>query len=737
MAGFNVRQLLRNFRQNFIVPLSLLWLLILLFVYLCPLLENERALFAEFYADQPLRLMLIIALIVGMRQISERAERRFWTYLTVAFAFWFIGDIAFQPPPDAEPTVAMGLVEDLMFLAFYPLFLIALEQRPHEGPMGGDRHSTGLLYTGIILFSTCCFTYFTLIEALLAPESYLSVAPSYTYFVVLDLLVTLRLFTLAFASRGRRWRVLYGLVGLAMAGWTFGDVLDMLTLKGLIEMPLGTFVDFIWIPSYYVMIGALWYRNGTLPRRSPGLAGTSIIQGGGCTGCGRLLLLYAAALPLAHVVIMAADWLSPEGTIHRGVLSLAAALALAALAAVQFRRDRIERDHDGTSVSVILSDAEMQESRKMEALGRLAGGVAHDFNNLLTALQGYGDLMKEADDRGEREELALELSKGIDKASDLTRQLLTFSRRHVLKTEPIDLNQVIGSLDEMVRRIIGEDVELQFNGAGDLWPVDGDQAQLTQVVINLVVNARQAMPEGGRLAIRTANVHIRTRRDLPDADVTMGDYVLLEVRDTGCGIEEDLHTRVFEPFYTGRRGSGGTGLGLATVYGIVKQAGGHINLVSEPDRGSTFSLLFPRSAGKARASVEVDRAPLDPPKGGETILFAEDEDSLRKVVSRYLVRHGYVVLEARNGREALEVAQAFGQSIELLITDVVMPEMGGETLAARLTELMPGIPILFISGYLDDDSLFDPGRTGWEFLQKPFTYEGLTTRVRSMLDARE
>jgi len=723
-------------RRQVIVILALVWLAVLLIVYFSPLCtEGQRAVFAEFYADQPLRLLLLLALILGLRQITNQNERRFWQYLTVAFVLWFIGDIAFQPPPGAEPTVILGLVEDIVFLAFYPMFFIALEQQPLIRTRTAGLFENRLLLTGILLICTATFCYFVIVIAFLDPDTYLTVVPSYTYFVVLDLVITIRLFSLCFTCNVRRWFILYGLLGLAMANWTAGDLLDALHLTGNVELPLGTMVDFIWLPAYYVMIGALTYRNRSAPATATEGNVRVIDPHQQRPSTLGKLLIFAGLLPLVHLVMLATDWLGQDTVIIRGLLALLSALLLGALALAHFRRDRSERSRGETAISVVLSDEEMKEARKMEALGRLAGGVAHDFNNMLTALQGYTELMVLAESDEERMELATQCRAGVTKAAELTRQLLAFSRKQMLKQEAVNLNTVIHDLDHLVGRIIGEDVALVLKPGENLWPVDGDRSQLTQVILNLVVNARQSMPDGGRLCLRTANVNVRFRTDLPDPHAPKGDHVRLEVQDTGCGIEEELQSRVFEPFFRGRPDGTGSGLGLAMVYGVVKQSGGRIELASSPGKGSTFSLFFPRSTRPVPVETKA-AAPAPPQVGGhETILLVEDEASLRNTLARYLSSKGYHVLEACNGREALDLVRSKGPSIDLLLTDVVMPEMNGEMLADRLHRELAGLRVLFISGYIDEPANLDLARPDWEFLGKPFSFQELAARVRALLDS--
>jgi two-component system cell cycle sensor histidine kinase/response regulator CckA len=363
---------------------------------------------------------------------------------------------------------------------------------------------------------------------------------------------------------------------------------------------------------------------------------------------------------------------------------------------------------------------ELRQSQKMEAVGRLAGGVAHDFNNLLTALTGYNSLLLAALPVGNPlRHFAERVSQAAQRASALTNQLLAFSRKQPVAIESLDLNEVIHSTTDMLRRLIGEDVALISDLSPRLDPVRADRAQIEQVIVNLVVNARDAMPHGGRITLTTANV--RVERD---------DFVRFAVRDTGVGIDPQARARLFEPFYTTKEPGKGTGLGLATVYGIVKQAGGQVRVESEPGRGALFEVLLPRSATTAAAiAPAVEKA--DPPRGRGTILLVEDDDSVREFVCFVLRQQGYVVLDAEHGPRALEIAGAHDGEIDLLISDVVMPQMHGFEVAEALRRARPALRVMHISGYPGDAITTDAA-----FLAKPFSRETLLERVAQLVAGR-
>lgn len=382
------------------------------------------------------------------------------------------------------------------------------------------------------------------------------------------------------------------------------------------------------------------------------------------------------------------------------------------------------------------SEAQLQQAQKMEAVGRLAGGIAHDFNNLLTAIKGRTELLLGEGDAGARIEGDLaEIRAAAIRAATLTRQLLAFSRRQVLEPKVLDLNRIVREIESMLRRLIGEDVILITRLAEELGPVLADPGHVEQVLMNLLVNARDAMPEGGTVTIETANVELDRRAARLEGLSDGGSYVLLQVSDTGCGIPAELHERIFEPFFTTKEQGKGTGLGLSMIWGIVKQSGGHITVRSVVGEGTTFRILLPRSTAAVPALAPVERGP-SPAAGSETILLVEDEAAVRSLVRKVLERRGYTVLEATNGAEAIQLAESHPGRIDLILTDVVMPDIGGpalvETLAPRLAEPR----VLFMSGYTDQEIIrrgVDEFHAG--FIAKPFAPDDLAAKVREVLDA--
>jgi two-component system, cell cycle sensor histidine kinase and response regulator CckA len=378
---------------------------------------------------------------------------------------------------------------------------------------------------------------------------------------------------------------------------------------------------------------------------------------------------------------------------------------------------------------------QLRHSQKMEAVGQLAGGVAHDFNNLLTVIQGNCELslfdLHEGDPlKGNIEEI----KKASERAAGLTRQLLAFSRRQVLESKVLDLNGVLRDLEKMLRRVIGEDVALETGLAENLWRVKTDPGQIEQVIINLAVNARDAMPTGGKLIIETANVELDEDFGRSHIGVEPGRYVQLSVSDTGVGMTPEVRERIFDPFFTTKEKGKGTGLGLSTVYGIVSQSGGSIWVYSETRLGSTFKIYLPR-ADEGRVDAEARGEEREIPRGRETVLLVEDEDAVRRIAAEFLRKQGYTVLEAHQGGDALLICRRTESVIHLMVTDVVMPGMSGRELVENLAPLKPEMRILYMSGYTDNaivhHGVLEPGVN---FLQKPFTLNDLARKVRDVLD---
>ncbi|MGA7557629.1 MAG: ATP-binding protein [Terriglobales bacterium] len=405
----------------------------------------------------------------------------------------------------------------------------------------------------------------------------------------------------------------------------------------------------------------------------------------------------------------------------------------------------IPNGKNGDSFEIFMEDVtetrtlelQLRQAQKMEAIGRLAGGIAHDFNNLLMVISGYAEFLLER--LGPDPRLrgpAQEISNATQRATSLTRQLLAFSRKQMLAPKVLDLNEVVAENLKMLTRMIGEDIDLVMVPGASLGAVRADPGQIDQVIMNLAVNGRDAMPQGGKLTIETANVTLDENFARTHTPLTPGDYVMLAISDTGVGMDGETQSRIFEPFFT-TKGAKGTGLGLSTVYGIVKQSGGFIFVDSQPQRGTAFRAYFPRVDGREEAAAAQESLALPRAEHGqETILLVEDETNLRHLARQYLEIQGYKILAAEDSAAALQIVDGYQGTIDLLLTDVVMPGMNGRELATHISKLLPEVRVLYMSGYTENaighDGTLDPGIN---LLQKPFSLPALKDRVREVLDS--
>jgi PAS domain S-box-containing protein len=382
-------------------------------------------------------------------------------------------------------------------------------------------------------------------------------------------------------------------------------------------------------------------------------------------------------------------------------------------------------------------EEQLRQSQKLEAIGRLAGGITHDFNNVLTIITGYSDLLRDRIPPGDpmRDQVE-EINAAGYRATALTRQLLAFSRKQEWQPTLLDLNAVATSMEFMLRRLIGEDIDLAISATATLSTVRADRGQIEQVLINLAVNARDAMPRGGLLTIETMDLDLDDTFSRVHPGVRPGPYVLLAVSDTGVGMDTETKSHLFEPFFTTKEEGKGTGLGLSIVYGIVKQAGGHIWVYSEPGRGASIKIYLPQINEPAEAHSGAPASSIDA-RGSETVLVVEDEDRVLDLVSQVLARHGYKVLQAKEGAEALTIADKYPEAIDLMLTDSVMPFMSGRELARRMVDRRPDTKVLYMSGYTDR-AIADSGMLEGDerdFIQKPFSADALVRKIRILLDS--
>ena len=487
-------------------------------------------------------------------------------------------------------------------------------------------------------------------------------------------------------------------------------------------------------PNYGVLMRP--GRSGVVPAPTDAhghgeVQGTSILDDEG----GRRLHAWAklAAADETWLVASAASYDLVAGQIQRSVsnqLALSAALLLALPIAgfLVARRERRAQDEQRRL------ERQLAESQKMEAIGKLAGGVAHDFNNMLTAILGYASMIYEdAGPNSPIQQQALQIRKAAESAATLTQKLLAYSRKQVLQANQVDVAAMLESMVALIRRVIGEHITVTTHADDNLWPILADPVQVEQSLVNLAINARDAMPSGGTLQITARNAPRPKGERRADGEVKPGDYVQITVTDTGIGMDEATRTRMFEPFFTTKPHGQGTGLGLSTVYGFVRQCGGSIGVLSTPGTGTSIELLLPRASDRAPVTPKLRSHSEITKRGTETVLVAEDEEAVRALAVQSLQRSGYQVIASASGEEAIRLAGAFDGTIDLLLTDVVMPGMKGPELAARLRALRPGLKVLLMSGYAAD--VVTPGDLrNATMVSKPFSPSALARAVRNALD---
>jgi signal transduction histidine kinase/CheY-like chemotaxis protein len=495
-------------------------------------------------------------------------------------------------------------------------------------------------------------------------------------------------------------------------------------------------IDITLLTAFHAVVGGGWWMGATVYLVVANAAFTTLPK-----GLGRIVSAYAALAFIA--MILAHAFGVGDYKIFLGVPTIEGRYDFALVAAVFgtmvmltgiFLQDSFVRHTRESSELLRTSEDQLRHAQKMEAIGGLAGGIAHDFNNILTAIRTYNNFLLEDLPEGHpsRREAA-GIAKAVDHAASLTKQLLAFSRRQIMQPRVIDLNDSVRGLEQMLGRVLGSSVQLTTHLDLSLGMVNADPGQVEQVLMNLALNARDAMPDGGRLRIETSNATLDSAYMKQHAAAEPGDYVMIAVRDTGTGMDRATQARIFEPFFTTKENGKGTGLGLAMVYGIVKQSGGYIWVYSEPGQGTTFKVYLPRVDQSIRP-IARDTARIEDLRGTERILLVEDEAPVREVSARLLARAGYRVVDKPDGQSAIESFETNPGGYDILITDMVMPGMGGRELARRVRSLNADLPIVFMSGYTDDEdlrrSLLD-NRT--MFIEKPFTPELLLNKLREAL----
>jgi signal transduction histidine kinase/CheY-like chemotaxis protein len=702
--------------------------------YIVPIVSAERwAIFVENYADPLLILIVLGSIAVSSLTFKRPADRRFWKWIAVALGFWLTCLISYVLFPYAVATPLGDLSGDLFYTLFYMSFMFAGLTRPHieDESMSSPRLHVleRVTSAAILLFMVA---YFVVIPSTTNYENYATWLPSLYLFLALDILLLVRFTYLSLTSVHRIYRRIYGLIACAMGAWAVSDLLETLTWAGKLDIPAGTAVDILWWPPYLLIAAAVLTHRSHVEKKPPLRILPSAPSAVSVNG---QVVVAAFVLPMFHVGLYGVGLMDPN---TRGIRDLLVFSSLVTFSTLVITQQYILA---GTNkmLRTDLSEAnqQLQQASKMEAIGRLAGGVAHDFNNLLTAMTGRVQLLLRRLPENAtiiRTELN-EINRAADRATSLTRQLLSFSRKQVLQPQYIDPNAVISELDKMLRRLIDANVRVVTAFGGDLGCVHVDPVHLEQGLLNLAINAIDAMPEGGALTIRTETTVVSGgSQNLP-----VGRYVEITVQDNGEGMDAETSSRIFEPFFTTKKPGQGTGLGLSSVYGMVKQSGGDIRVESKPGSGTKFIILLPRAdphlvddtpepQTEAQVIAKLDR--------GLTVLLVEDEPAVRELVRDILKLDGFQIMEAGDGQEALDLVHRHQVVPDLLLTDVIMPGMAGTELALRLRTEIPELRILYMSGY-NEERLFQGDNLnakGMAYLQKPFTPNDLSARVRQTLD---
>ncbi len=689
----------------------------------------QLAWIGERVAHPALLVLAMVALVKGITEVRHWEERRFAILLAVAFAFW-LAERVFHPAWYAQLQSA-GFT-DAWYLAYYLAAALACELRPHRhSGWSNDGRGVKWQFVGSIAFSVTLFLYFSVLPRAVDTAVEPNPVPSLLLYICLDLWLIARFsFVAAQCQEWPRWRAIYSLLAAINLFILAGDSLDCFAALRGQQFWAGSPRDLL---AYVPMVLATAAGRLRQLTTEPDVTGRSPERMPFTPGFVYALFWYALSLPIIH--FLASTALDPQSLGERRIL--VGIYMMASVVVILYYQRRLEARQRSLQDDVAQMNEQLQQSRRMESLGRMAGGVAHDFNNLLMVIHGYSQMLRDA--LGEKSPLgrpAQEIQKAADRASSLTQQLLAFSRKQVLQPRIFDLNRSVWEVSKMLRRLIGEHILLEVLPSAEPAWVKADPSQFDQVIVNLTLNARDAMPDGGRLtiALEMAEVGEMFAQRFPDMEP--GRYVRVTVKDTGVGMDPQTRLRIFEPFFTTKQRGRGTGLGLASVYGIVQQSNGVIDVESTPGQGTSFLIYLPFVARSAQLLDSADAGP-QPSRGWETVLVVEDEAPLRSLAVQFLRGQGYAVLEAAAAEQALERAGQHPGPIHLLLTDVVMPGMNGIELAQRMAEARPETKVILMSGYIDDlASLEDVPANGAGFLQKPFALGDLATKARKVLDVK-
>ncbi len=691
-------------------------------LFVLPVLDPVAlARFSGYYMLPGALAIAVFAMLHGLGRIAQAEERRFWYLFALALLLWLIGDLLYivKDPP--------GPPADYIYFGYFIALVVALDQKPHLAPGWADEQPGRMFWTaGALIFLAGVLYYFALIPSrwMLTPGDP-GLAPYFAY-LIMDFIVAIRLALLFRETRSRRWRKLYGTLAIAAGLMLLTDLRDLLYYSGM-GLLEGGWPDLLYLLPFPFLVLATRMRNATPPEAEGVKASSPELFGLSHSGIPGPLWIYALLLPVVHLAQSALGLLDRPAAAEREVTVLFFTMALVVLALWQRtfeqRRNRSLRDQ----VSVLVTNEQVMQMEKMAALGRLSGGIAHQFNNLLQVIIGRGQLLRE-DARiqpAQREHLdgLLDASR---QAATLTRQLIAFSKQRVLAPTLLELNALVAEHQSLLDRTLGEDVVVTQDLAADPAYIVADAAAVTQIIVKLAVFARESMPRGGRLSLETYSVALDETLVRDGAAIEPGRYVVLVIRDSGTGLDAESLRLLFEPYSLDAQRDG---LGLATVYGLVAQLGGRIIASSSPGEGTCFEIFFPEAE---RLTVGASVPSADAVGSGrlESVLIVDDDRPLRDMLEKCVADRGLSVRVAGNGIEALQICEGLPGGVDLLITDVLMPLMGGLELAKRLRARFPALKVLFISGHVADaslDSLHEDATT--RFLHKPFELHELRRTI--------
>lgn len=696
-------------------------------------LKPDAAGFVTAIHDIPLLLLSLWAFAGAARRLPDITGRRFWWFVLAAYACWLavrVWEIGPGRGPLFEP--GSGLVRDLLFLGFYLCLVVALELHPDRHTTGIERHLRVFRTAAAAIFSFALLVYFAVLPGTLNAAEYATRVPSFLFYAALDFYLAVRLTMLWVGTRDPQWRQVYGWLMTTAIIWVFGDGTAALDSLGVESASKGPPLLLILQLDFLAAVAAARVQGLALIRRLPRASSFEVEAREPRGLWGGPLVAYLVALPLLHFFLYWVGALDPATRGSREILLLVVIVVLAGLTI--FYQLLLRRESERLRVE---AQERRRQAQRLEALGQLAAGIAHDFNNLMTVIMGSASFVKRGLGAGpEHERLradVVEIEQSVRRGAEMVRRLLAFGRHDEAGTRTVDVGGLVAELSRALRRLLPEDIALQVDTGRPMRPVAAGPAAVEQILLNLVTNARDAMPAGGRLRITVRQVELDEARCAAQGWGAPGAYGVLEVSDTGTGMDPEVQRRLFEPFFTTKKDGGGSGLGMAMVADLVRLSRGGIDVQTSPGAGTTVAVYLPLAARRTPAPqpAAVEAAPAG---GIETILVVEDEPVIRQLAQRTLESCGYRVLTASDGLDGLQVFQSHEADIALVVSDVVMPRMGGVDLYEKLRQQRP-VPFLFTTGYTEREVAARAAfGAATPFLHKPWTVDDLIAKVRDLLD---